>query len=220
MGEKRGSGEATGLSQGHKLVSWEDRSVHSGSGSGPRPSSPPPRPDLKNAPPRSCLFGRHARARNPGSAGNLTPASAAAKPVPAVPTMGRPPSPALPSANLRVGGVGAGLCVQVPRPWTESPQPKEPALPSPPQPRTCCASCTAPGPAPALHWLLRALHLFPLPLQLDSAVAPRDPRSWGRPRGPGGLSDRLPPPAWPLPAPPPFSGASGKWRGWGARGER
>lgn len=37
---------------------------------------------------------------------------------------------------------------------------------------------------------------------------------------PRGLSDRLPPPAWPLPAPPPLGGASGRWRDWDARGER
>lgn len=68
-----------------------------------------------------------------------------------------------------------------PRPkiWAAAPGQKGPPLPSPPQPRTCCASCPSPGPAPVPHWLLRAFHSSPFPARLDSAGAPRDPRGAG-----------------------------------------
>lgn len=103
------------------------------------------------------------------------------------------------------------------------------ARPFPPRRSPARAAPRAPprAPPPALHWLLRAFLLFPpsprggtrLQLHVTRGAGRGEEEGNGR-EDPRGLSDRLPPPAWPLPAPPPLGGASGRWRDWDARGER
>lgn len=135
MDEEAGASEATGLSQGHKLVKgrteawpWPRRTA--------APLSPPA--GLKSAPSTLVfIWPPHPHStRIRGEPDTPPPPLPRSRGQASQPYgQGRSPSAALASANLWVVGEegrASGCRVPVPRPWAESPEQKGPPLPSSP----------------------------------------------------------------------------------------
>lgn len=141
-GQGHSPSEATGLSQGHGLVSGS-----AGARSGP-PQAGPPGGSLHV----SVYLPPPPTGTQPGSPGNPTPAS-------------RRPGPRPTPGSRREAERGLGLTPQPHGPGQSPASEARPSLPlpfpAPPQPRTCGASCTGRAPPPAAIGCFRAFSPSP-----------------------------------------------------------